>query len=298
MQPPAHTPATSLPARRTGVRPHRRKLLALTSLGVAGVLAGLLSGCSSSPSGTPAAAATSANVSPALAGNWQFTSGPTVRFAGALAVTNDLVTGLLHPVGMACSASSAPFAVHGTVSPEGKLTLNSATTGFAGGTLSITGAVASDSRSLISPSLSFTGGTCATNPSPNALHPGNEVVPTGQQYQPITGSYTGTFTDTHGAAGAVDATLSQPTQADGNGVYHLTGTATFANNPCLVSPVITDSTVTGDQISATYTDPNTRASITGTGTFSADASTLTINNWVLSGDCDSDTGTGLLSRTN
>ncbi len=288
----------ALPIPPTTARRYRRSLLALTSLGAAGLLAGLLTGCSSATNPPEPAAAVTASISPALAGNWQFTSGPAVRLAGALAVTDNQVTGLLHPVSMSCASSTAAFAVHGTVSPEGKLTLASGATGFAGGALSISGAPAPDQHSLVDPVLTLTGGTCgAITTAPDTLRPADGVTTTGQQYQPITGSYSGTFTDTHGAAGAVDATLSQPTQPDTNGVYHLTGTATFANNPCLVSPVITDSTVTGNQISATYTDPNTHASITGTGTFSPDATTLTINNWVLTGDCDSDTGTGLLTRS-
>ncbi len=269
----------------------RRTVLALTSLGFAGFLAGLLAGCGSSP----VAPLTSSPANPyaAVAGNWQFTSGPAVRFAGSLAVQGSTVTGKLHPVGMSC-ASTAVFPVQGTVSAQQTLSLASAS--FGGGTLAIHGTLAPDQHSLLLPAVTLTGGSCASVASAHALRPEDNTGSTGQQYQPITGAYAGTFTDSDGASQPVDATLSQPTAPDSNGVYHLTGSATFANNPCLSNPVITDSTVSGSQISATYTDSTTGSQIVGTGTFSSDASTLTINNWVLSGSCDADTGTGLLTR--
>lgn len=116
-----------------------------------------------------------------------------------------------------------------------------------------------------------------------------------QQYQPLSGIYSGTFTDSSGATLAVAATLSQPTTPDTNGVYHLTGYATFPNTSCLDAPVITDSVVTGDSIQATYTDQSTGGTVVGNGTFSPDAQTLTITDWILSG-CGDDTGNGQLLR--
>ena len=144
--------------------------------------------------------------------------------------------------------------------------------------------------------VTITGGTCATPAAiPATVSAGAATTATAQQYQPLTGNYNGSFTDTSGAAFLVAATLSQPTTPDANGVYHLTGYATFPNTPCLSTPVITDSTVTGDSIEATYTGTATGGTVSGSGTFSADAQALTRTNWILSG-CGDDTGTGLLLR--
>ena len=96
---------------------------------------------------------------------------------------------------------------------------------------------------------------------------------------------------------AVSANLQQSSAADANGYYHLSGTATFANNPCLNAPIVTDSVINGATITATYTDSQTGNSITGTGTFDSTASTLTVTNWTLTGtgQC-ADSGTGSIAK--
>ena len=288
-------------------RRRRRHLLAITSLGLAGLLVGLLAGCSSTPA--PAASGTTTPVpTPAvsyadMSGNWQVSSTTAANaglssLGGSLSVSGETVSGIVHPLSGTCitPALSAPFAVSGSVAPGGVLTLTSTT--FAGGTLHLTGTVAANQHSLLNPTFTVSGGACA--PAQPALArpvPQDTTTTTiAQQYQPISGTYTGAFADPDGVVMNVSATLTQSTSADANGYFHLSGNATFANNPCLNAPVVTDSVINGNTITATYTDPSTGNSITGSGTFDATATTLTVTTWTLTGSCGPDHGTGTLSK--
>ena len=94
------------------------------------------------------------------------------------------------------------------------------------------------------------------------------------------------------------AQLTQTGAADANGNFSLTGTGTFQPNPCVSSSVVTSSTVTGNAVSWTYTDPGTGAVVTASGSFDNTAATLTIDSYTLSGGpagC-SDTGSGVLRK--
>ena len=273
----------------------KRRLAALTTLGLAGLLAGCGTGNSPAINATATASAKSYT---AAAGNWKFTTGTTgqpAAFAGALAVSGTSVTATLHPLVTSCADSSKiVVAATGNIDASGLLTITSDKSAQVA--ISISGTLAPDQHSLVSPSITITGGSCATPSSHVAgLAPRETAAPTAQQFQPLTGNYSGTFTDTSGVTLTVAASLSQPTTPDANGVYHLTGSATFPDMSCLTAPVITDSTVTGDSIQATYTDQATGNTVSANGTFSSDAQTLTITNWILSG-CGNDAGTGLLTR--
>ena len=290
--------ARPVPTTRPPRPGRKRKLAALTTLGLAGLLVGLLAGCGTGNSpGINASTTAQTDAYSAVTGNWKFTTGNSNHasaLAGSLTVSGATVTGTLHPLLAPCATSSASFAASGTIDATGFLSVTS--NNFSGGKLLISGTLAADQHSLTTPTVTVTGGTCATPALRSSSVTGHDTsAATAQQYQPLTGNYNGVFTDTAGATLAVAATLSQPTTPDANGVYHLTGYATFPNTPCLTTPVITDSTVTGDSIQATYTDQQTGDTVSGTGTFSTDAQTLTITNWILSG-CGNDTGTGLLNR--
>ncbi len=288
-------PVPTTRPRRLG---RKRRLAALTTLGLAGLIVGLLAGCGTgnSPEINSKSSAASATSFVAASGNWKFTPGSSthIAFAGAITVSGNTVSGTLHPTTALCAASTDPFKVAGTVSASGLFTITSSN--FATGTLTISGALAPDQHSLIDPTITISGSSCATAATPSVHSVAHvDTAPTAQQYEPLTGNYNGIFTDTSGATLTVAASLSQPTTPDANGVYHLTGYATFPNTSCLNTPVITDSTITGDSIQATYTDQATGNTVVGNGTFSSDAQTLTITNWILSG-CGDDTGTGLLTR--
>ncbi len=288
----------------------RRNLLAVTSLGLAGLLVGLLAGCSAS--GAPAAVAAPIVTAPAtpavsyadLAGNWQISStAPTSAglssLAGSFAVSGETVSGMLHPLTGSCltPSLSTPFAVTGAIAAGGELTLTSSS--FQGGTLHLTGTIAADQHSLLNAQYSISGGSCApaAQPSFASLRPqDNSPITIAQQYQPIQGTYTGNFSDPDGVVMNVSAVLTQSSSPDANGYYHLSGNATFANNPCLNAPVVTDSVINGATISTTYTDPNTGNSITATGTFDSTATTLNVTSWTLAGSCGPDQGTGTLTK--
>ena len=285
-------PAIAKPGRR------RRKVLTVTGLGLAGLLAGLLSGCTGANQVVAAPASTNAYA--AASGNWLFTSGSSARpssWGGALSVSGTSVTGTLHAMATTCATAQTSVAVAGSIDANGVLSITSKE--FAGGTLSISGALASDRHSLVSPAMAITGGSCATAALGQGSHATvfarETTAPTAQQFQPLTGSYTGTFTSDSGGKLTVAASLSQPTVPDLDGTYHLTGTASFTGDACVSAPVLTDSVVTGNTITATYTDPETKAAVTGSGTFSADGSIITIAHWALTG-CGDDSGSGVLVR--
>lgn len=277
-----------------------RKLLALTTLGLTGLLAGLLSGCSGANSNRVNAAvstSTSAKSFSATAGNWKFTSDGSIRLAslaGTLTVSGTTISGTLHPLSATCASPSVSFPVVGSIDASDRISMTSSS--FPGGVVTLTGTLAADQHSLVNPTFTVTGGPCASPASIlNSFAARDTAASNAQQYQPITGTYSGTFTDRSGVRLPFSASLSQPSTPDANGVYHLTGYATFPGNPCLSTPVVTDSTVTGDTLQATYTDHDSGNTVVGMGTFSADAQTLTITNWLLSG-CGNDSGTGLLTR--
>ncbi len=264
-----------------------------------------LTGC------TGVSAATRTNAYVMASGNWQFSSNAPqavglstlsgeIATAGAstsnaahsdqsrLAVSASAgtITGILHAQGTStCVAPTASFEVSGSADSSGNLTL---TGPLAGGTLSITGTLASDGKSLSNATYNVTGGTCAF---------AKAALATAQAYTPISGNYDGTFTDADGIVATVTATLNQSADSNGDGNYTLTGSAALPNNPCFSTATLTLSAteVTGGTFTFTFADPVTNATVTASGTFSPDASTLSVGQWTLT-NCSTDTGTGTLTR--
>ena len=226
-----------------------------------------------------------------VTGNWQFSSSatPAVRLpaiSGVLSGSSAATTGILHSqTASACIAPASSFEVSGSADKNGLVTL---TGPLSGGTLTLSGTLSADGKSLTGASYNVAGGSCAFAKAADA---------TAQAYMPISGTYTGGFTDADGQIATVTATLNQSANANGDGNYTLTGTATPANNPCFVGTIpISATQVTGQTFTFTYTDPQTTNSVTATGTFSSDASTLTIQPWNSSGPCGTDSGTGSMTR--
>ncbi|ADW68025.1 hypothetical protein AciX9_0958 [Granulicella tundricola MP5ACTX9] len=258
------------------------------------VLAGFLSGCNAltAVTGIPT------SLKAAIAGNWEVKTNATQavtlpEIAGAFATTNGAVTATFHTLAAnACMAPNTFVSATGTTDANGNLKLTSAA--FNGSTLSLTGTLAADGKTLTNATYSVTGGSCGFPVVAGTA----AVAATATQYAAITGAYAGNFTDSDGDVIPVSGNFTQSTAPDANGVYHLTGNATFPGNPCLTSPAIVDSTVTGSMLSTTYsqTANGMTNTVVANGTFNADASILTVTDWTISGACGSAHGTGLFSK--
>lgn len=246
------------------------------------LLAIACAGCTATHMAGPAANVT---------GNWQFTSQPASSSssqitlnAGLSSQVNGQVSAVAHLNGASCTSASTPITMAGTLNGFGQLTLTSQP--FGGTVLTIKGEIPAGSSKLTNTTLAFSGGSCGSL----GARPAD-----GTQYSQINGTYTGNFVDGGGNQLPVTATLTQTTQPDANGQFHLSGSASFPNNPCFTQPIVTDSLVTGSSMSTTYAQGN--ATITAVGTFNADATQLTVTNWQVSGGlCDGDSGTGLLTE--
>lgn len=257
-------------------------LVLLGASAVSLFLAGCAAGPTRGPNGSP--------LSDIRTGNWQVSSSaaPAVHLpaiSGSLQGSAAALTGTFHSKSLtACVAPTAVFSVSGTTDNTGLVTLSGP---LAGGTLTVSGTLSTDGQSLTNATYNVAGGTCGF------------VAPAlaqAQAYMPISGAYTGTFHDGDGQIATVQATLTQSADANEDGNYTLTGTAT-PNNPCFSASVpISATAVSGGNFTFTYTDPNTSSSVTATGLFSADATTLTVTGWTSSGTCGSDSGTGSMAH--
>lgn len=266
-----------------------RKYLSATS---AIVLAAFLSACSTTPMGSMTSTAAATPSAAALSGNWQISAdaneaAPLPQLSGSLTGTGSAITGIFHATSSnACISPQSQIAVSGSLDEHNVLALTSAP--FAGGSiLRLIGTVTTGNRLEVS-TYTVTGGTCAFSVGANS------ISATANLLQPVSGTYQGTFTDSDGASIPITATLTQTTQPDSNGVFHVSGGATFDNNQCVSSPIVADSTVTGNTLSTTYTQQGN--TIVATGTFDDTATTLTITSWNLNGPCGPASGTGLLTR--
>lgn len=239
----------------------------------------LLSGCSDAGTTTTSTAVPSNLVR----GNWQVSStdsssGVLPAISGSLSASSDKLVGTFHPMGAsACLPANSSFALTGAADEHNNITL---TGPVAGGTLTVTGALASDGRSLTSASYNIVGGSCAFAQKAAAM---------AQAFSPVSGNYAGSFADADGQVAQVTATFSQSPAADADGNFTLSGTATVSNNPCFPGPVpISNTQVTGGTFTFTYGANGN--SVTAQGTFSQDASTLSVTSWTSSGACGADTG--------
>jgi hypothetical protein len=265
---------------------------------LASLLILLVAGCASNSSNSNNFAAASTYI--LASGNWaiapQVAPGNPANVPAAsgslLRVADGALTGTfrLSPA-PGCLPPATNLVGTGSVDAKGQLHLASAP--INGATWTLTGQLAADGRSLTTAASALSGGTCAPVTASAA----------GTLYTPISGTYAGSFTDASGVTVPVSTTLTQTSTPDANGQYHLSGNATFPSNPCLTSPAVTDSLVTGNSLSAAYSQQQgpvsspVTSTVSASGTFNADATVLTISAYsVAGGDCNGDTGTGLLSK--
>ena len=244
-----------------------------------------LVGCSVSVLPAPVASAVP------VSGNWQIASADAsaVRLpvlTGELSGSSGAIRGVMHSRSNGdCIVPTTSVELTGSAGAANAVTLTGA---LAGGTVKIAGTLAADGRSINGASYTVVGGSCAFAAPAMAV---------ANAYSPVTGTFTGGFSDANGQVISIAATLTQNPASDPSGNFQLSGTATFPNNACFNSPVsIANSQVTGGSFSLTYIDSVTTNSVTASGTFSTDGLTLTATNWALSGPCGPDSGTGSLTR--
>lgn len=225
----------------------------------------------------------------ALSGNWTFTApGPALALnVGFTQGAYETVSAVARLNGASCVSPTADILLSGSVGGTNQMTLISSA--FSGTTLTVKGQVAPDGKGITAATWSFTGGTCASLGTMNV---------TATNYTNIGGNYTGNFVDSSGNQLSVTAFLQQTTQPDQNGQFSLSGSAAFPVNTCFVQqPTITQSLVTGSNLSMTYTDASSGTVLTASGTFNSTASQLTITNWTIAGGpCNGDLGTGSLTQ--
>jgi hypothetical protein len=226
-----------------------------------------------------------------VSGNWQVSSAGTgtvavSQLAGSLTGAAAKVTGVLRASSAnGCAAATDTATVSGATDSKGVVTM---TGPLAGGTLTVTGTLAADGRSLTDASYNVSGGQCAFAKAAQA---------TVQNYSSVTGTYTGNFLDAGGLVMAVTAVLAQSPDGNTDGTFALSGTGTFGQNTCFAGPVtLANSQVTGGSFTLTYADGTTGNTVTADGSFSTDGKTLTVSRWVLTGPCGGDNGTGLLAK--
>jgi hypothetical protein len=226
-----------------------------------------------------------------VSGNWQVATAsngvPLPSISGALTgdQTTSAVTGILHSdLTTGCATMQDAFPVTGSTNANGVTTL---TGSVAGGTMTLSGTLATDGQSLTNVTYNITGGQCAFTQATSASV---------QNYGSVTGTYAGTFTNPGGTVINVTADLTQATTSDSNGNFLLSGTGSFGTNSCFVSPVtVSNALVTGWSFTLTYADATTGNSVTAVGTFSTDGKTLTVTNWTITGPC-AGSGTGTLTQ--
>ena len=227
----------------------------------------------------------------AITGNWQLSSTDPVAamlpaLSGQLTGSNSAVSGTVHSnSAAACVAPTTIIQLKGYAGADNLVTLAG---DLAGGTLTISGTLSADGKTLTDASYIVSGGTCAFSAA---------VQATAQSYSPLAGNYAGIFTDFNGHTLNFNVQLSQSLTPNADGNFPLSGSSTLTDNICYTGLInITNGLVTGDSFSFDYTDPNQGNNTAVSGTSSIDASTLTVTNWDLTGPCNTTHGTGLLTR--
>lgn len=159
-----------------------------------------------------------------VSGNWELeSSSPQAanlpRLSGSFSGNTSAITGLFHTTATgACITPQTIVTVRGKADSNRHFTLTSIPFGD-GSVLTITGTLAADGQSISGGSYNVTGGSCAF-----ASKLGSSEAPMiAAQYQTISGNYAGSFVDADGDSLPVTATLTQTTQPDANGMFHLTG---------------------------------------------------------------------------
>jgi hypothetical protein len=244
-------------------------------------------GCSSGSSPNPPTPPTPpAPTYPAITGNWSLTAttsvpGQNIQIGTYLTNSSGTVSGTLHILNSECYALTQDIPVTGTISTVGALSITSSA--VASQIITASGSISGST--LSSGSYSIAGGCAA----------GGKGTITGFIAPAFTNTYTGSFTS---VSKLVIGTTVTTVQAgpDSDGLYSVTGTATFSNSPCFSTGTISQSAVAGSYLAVTIaTDNGGTVVFAGYYTDSTGA-TITGDYQVTSGACSGDSGTGSLSH--
>ena len=96
-----------------------------------------------------------------------------------------------------------------------------------GGTLTISGTLAADGKSLTGASYNVAGGSCAFSA---------KAAATAQAYSSVTGTYSGSFADAGGQVISVVANLTQTPESDTDGNFTLSGDRNVSEQSMLLKP--------------------------------------------------------------
>jgi hypothetical protein len=212
-------------------------VLAFAGCGTSTPFQGIMTGPTTSVTGNWEVAGTPASGSTAL-------PGPIAAFIGSLVSSGSTITGTmraLSSLASPCVSILQDLSVTGTITSANVLTL---TIPIAGGTATVTGVLGASLQDFMPATYTISGGTCAMPATIGSM----------VQFAPLTGTYTGTLTEslpTSGPIAIATAVLSQSTAANADGMFPLSGTVTLTG-VCATSFSFTDGAVFGDGVNTFY----------------------------------------------
>jgi hypothetical protein len=250
----------------------------------------LFCGCAGAPApapGSPAPAAPTAAQTPAVFGNWQFTTSSTVpgepafTLSGSIGRTGTAVSGALHVDGSNCFDRLTTLVLTGTVGAN-STSLTSAA--IEGQVITLTGNFAD---------ITFDGnykinGGCTS---------GDQGKLTGINVWNIGNNLSGTFTNSAQKTFNIVGKIAQSSSASSDGSFGIDGTATF-NTPCLTAGTIRPGTVPSGSfilgMSVSLEADTSNGILTFLGTLNQDGSGEISGNYIVSGGGCDDSGTAVL----
>lgn len=247
----------------------------------------LLSGCGGGSS-TPAPTPTPVPQLALTPGNWDFSaassSGPTFLIGGNVVQTGNSITGGLHVINSACFTASTPVPITGNISgPTATVTSAAIASQTIGATLS-------GNATSLSGTYAVTGTGCAGGDKGNI---------TGVLVPSVNGTWKGAFVSSVVANPTVITTaVITEGAADANGLFPLTGTATYSGSPCFTSgTTATGSAIFGRTNNVILTnDDGSTVEFVGFLTNPAAPTQMTGTYTVSGGLCNGDSGSGTLTK--
>ncbi len=246
------------------------------------LIALLAPGCGGKSGGT--GSTTSTPTYPSITGNWSLAASSQVTsqtflMGGYLTNTDGTVSGTLHILNSPCYSLTEDVPFTGTITTAGAFSATS--TQIASQTITVSGTISGST--LSSGTYSITGG-CAN---------GDKGTVTGYIVPPFTNTYTGTFVSGLTSVGvSVTTSQSGPTS---DGIYQVTGSATFTGSPCFSSGTITASEIAGGYMEVTISTPNGGTLEFAGEITNSSGKTITVTYEVTAGTCAGNSGSGSLS---